>query len=129
MIKCSNFCTMKTEELKVNKDNENYQYTILRIINIFYKRCKVSKELYISTLRIKYSLCITIMIEFYISLQQFIFRLCVVATNVAETSLTIPGIKYIVDTGKVKRKLYDKVISRFVSPVYQHWIVFKSTKA
>ena len=28
-------------------------------------------------------------------------RLCVVATNVAETSLTIPGIKYIVDSGKV----------------------------
>ena len=29
-------------------------------------------------------------------------RLVVVATNVAETSLTIPGIKYVVDTGKVK---------------------------
>ena len=29
-------------------------------------------------------------------------RLCVVATNVAETSLTIPGIKYVVDCGKVK---------------------------
>ena len=36
-------------------------------------------------------------------------RLCVVATNVAETSLTIPGIKYVVDCGKVKNKLYDKV--------------------
>ena len=29
-------------------------------------------------------------------------RLCVIATNVAETSLTIPGIKYVVDTGKMK---------------------------
>ena len=28
-------------------------------------------------------------------------RLCVIATNVAETSLTIPNIKYVVDTGKV----------------------------
>jgi HrpA-like RNA helicase len=28
-------------------------------------------------------------------------RLCVVATNVAETSLTIPGIRYVVDTGLV----------------------------
>jgi hypothetical protein len=28
-------------------------------------------------------------------------RLCVVATNVAETSITIPAIKYVVDTGKV----------------------------
>ncbi|XP_050224905.1 ATP-dependent RNA helicase DEAH13-like [Mercurialis annua] len=34
-------------------------------------------------------------------------RLIVVATNVAETSLTIPGIKYIVDTGKEKVKDYD----------------------
>ncbi|MBZ3878785.1 putative ATP-dependent RNA helicase DHX37 [Sciurus carolinensis] len=36
-------------------------------------------------------------------------RLCVVATNVAETSLTIPGIKYVVDCGKVKRRFYDRV--------------------
>ncbi|KAM4707584.1 putative ATP-dependent RNA helicase DHX37 isoform 1-T2 [Discoglossus pictus] len=36
-------------------------------------------------------------------------RLCVVATNVAETSLTIPGIKYVVDSGKVKKRFYDKV--------------------
>ena len=36
-------------------------------------------------------------------------RLCVVATNVAETSLTIPNIKYVVDTGMVKRRYYDKV--------------------
>nr|CAB3447870.1 unnamed protein product [Digitaria exilis] len=34
-------------------------------------------------------------------------RLVVVATNVAETSLTIPGIKYVVDTGKEKVKSYD----------------------
>ena len=36
-------------------------------------------------------------------------RLCVVATNVAETSLTIPNIKYVVDTGKIKMKFYDKI--------------------
>jgi ATP-dependent RNA helicase DHX37/DHR1 len=35
-------------------------------------------------------------------------RLCVVATNVAETSLTIPGIKYVVDCGRVKERVYDK---------------------
>ncbi|XP_062030340.1 ATP-dependent RNA helicase DEAH13-like isoform X2 [Rosa rugosa] len=34
-------------------------------------------------------------------------RLVVVATNVAETSVTIPGIKYVVDTGKVKSKEYN----------------------
>lgn len=35
-------------------------------------------------------------------------RKCVVATNVAETSITIPDIKYVVDTGKTKMKLYDR---------------------
>ncbi|CAH2079326.1 unnamed protein product [Thlaspi arvense] len=34
-------------------------------------------------------------------------RLVVVATNVAETSLTIPSIKYVVDTGRAKAKNYD----------------------
>lgn len=34
-------------------------------------------------------------------------RLCVVATNVAETSLTIPNIRYVVDAGKAKEKNYD----------------------
>ncbi|XP_040012235.1 probable ATP-dependent RNA helicase DHX37 [Xiphias gladius] len=36
-------------------------------------------------------------------------RLCVIATNVAETSLTIPGIKYVVDCGRVKKRFYDRV--------------------
>ncbi len=42
-------------------------------------------------------------------------RLCVVATNIAETSLTIPNIKYVVDCGKIKMKFYDKVtgVSKF----------------
>nr|XP_048325695.1 ATP-dependent RNA helicase DEAH13 [Ziziphus jujuba var. spinosa] len=34
-------------------------------------------------------------------------RLVVVATNVAETSLTIPGVKYVVDTGREKVKYYN----------------------
>lgn len=36
-------------------------------------------------------------------------RLCVVSTNVAETSLTIPNIKYVIDCGRQKTRLYDKV--------------------
>lgn len=36
-------------------------------------------------------------------------RLCVIATNVAETSLTIPNIKYVIDSGRQKSKFYDKV--------------------
>ena len=34
-------------------------------------------------------------------------RLCVIATNVAETSLTIPEVRYVVDTGYVKERNYD----------------------
>lgn len=36
-------------------------------------------------------------------------RLCVVSTNVAETSLTIPHVKYVVDCGRSKIRMYDKV--------------------
>lgn len=34
-------------------------------------------------------------------------RLIVLATNVAETSLTIPGIRYVIDSGRVKEKRYN----------------------
>ncbi|KAF8443043.1 P-loop containing nucleoside triphosphate hydrolase protein [Boletus edulis BED1] len=35
------------------------------------------------------------------------YRLVVVSTNVAETSLTIPGIRYVVDCGRAKERRYD----------------------
>jgi len=35
------------------------------------------------------------------------YRLVIVATNVAETSLTIPGIRYVVDSGRAKERQYD----------------------
>ncbi|ORZ36165.1 P-loop containing nucleoside triphosphate hydrolase protein [Catenaria anguillulae PL171] len=50
-------------------------------------------------------------------------RLCVVATNVAETSLTIPGIRYVVDCGKVKEKVYDSSTS------IQNFVVNWTSKA
>lgn len=31
----------------------------------------------------------------------------ILATNIAETSVTIPGIKYVVDPGLVKARTYD----------------------
>ena len=34
-------------------------------------------------------------------------RLVIIATNVAETSLTIPGIRYVVDAGRAKERHYD----------------------
>ena len=36
-------------------------------------------------------------------------RLIVLATNVAETSLTIPGIRYVFDCGRAKEKKYDRI--------------------
>ncbi|CDW54905.1 ATP dependent RNA helicase DHX37 [Trichuris trichiura] len=44
------------------------------------------------------------------------YRCCVIATNVAETSVTIPNVRYVIDTGKEKVRLYDPVtgISKFV---------------
>lgn len=47
-------------------------------------------------------------------------RLVVIATNVAETSLTIPGIKYVVDTGKEKVKHYN--FSNGVETYEVQWI-------
>lgn len=43
-------------------------------------------------------------------------RQIVISTNVAETSLTIPGIRYVVDCGRAKEKVFDKYlqISKFV---------------
>jgi pre-mRNA-splicing factor ATP-dependent RNA helicase DHX38/PRP16 len=37
-------------------------------------------------------------------------RKCIVATNVAETSLTVDGIKYVIDTGFCKLKVYNPKI-------------------
>ena len=47
-------------------------------------------------------------------------RLCVVATNIAETSLTIPGVKFVVDTGRVKVKHWDRVTG--VSTFLVDWV-------
>lgn len=43
-------------------------------------------------------------------------RLCVISTNVAETSITIPNIRFVVDTGLEKTRVYESSgISRFVT--------------
>jgi ATP-dependent RNA helicase DHX37/DHR1 len=47
-------------------------------------------------------------------------RLIVISTNVAETSLTIPNIRYVVDSGRAKEKVYDKKLS--LSRFQVEWI-------
>lgn len=48
------------------------------------------------------------------------YRMCVIATNVAETSLTIPAVRYVVDSGREKRRHYDPVTG--VSQFLVSWI-------
>lgn len=47
-------------------------------------------------------------------------RLIVICTNVAETSITIPNIKYVVDCGREKKKIFDPKIN--LSQYVIQWI-------
>ncbi|KAL6570956.1 Pre-mRNA-splicing factor ATP-dependent RNA helicase DEAH10 [Orobanche gracilis] len=51
------------------------------------------------------------------------FRKVILATNIAETSVTIPGIKYIIDSGMVKLRTYDP--STGIEPL----VIVKTSKA
>lgn len=42
-------------------------------------------------------------------------RKVILATNVAETSVTIPGIKYVIDTGLAKEKQYHASVGEWAT--------------
>ena len=47
-------------------------------------------------------------------------RRIILATNIAETSVTIPNVVYVVDTGRVKEKRYDS--ARHLSSLVSAWV-------
>lgn len=47
-------------------------------------------------------------------------RRIILATNIAETSVTIPDVVYVVDTGRVKEKRYDS--ARHLSSLVSAWV-------
>lgn len=47
-------------------------------------------------------------------------RKCVVSTNIAETSVTLDGIRFVVDSGMVKEMSYDPVLR--VQRLKEFWV-------
>lgn len=45
-------------------------------------------------------------------------RKIILSTNIAETSLTIPGIKYVVDTGLAKEKSFQSTLGERAHPFF-----------
>ena len=53
-------------------------------------------------------------------------RKIILATNIAETSITIPDVKYVVDTGKCREKRYDQI--RRITRLQCTWVSKSNSK-
>ena len=53
-------------------------------------------------------------------------RLVVVATNVAESSITIPGVRYVVDTGRSRNRVYVSYVFTRMSIVSLIYYLYRS---
>ncbi len=52
-------------------------------------------------------------------------RKCIISTNIAETSVTIDGIRFCIDSGKVKEMGYDPDTKMNRLQVFQHFASFR----
>lgn len=62
----------------------------------------------------------------------FSFRKVILATNIAETSVTIPGVKYVIDSGVVKSRYYNPVTgmeSLIIMPISKAQALQRSGRA
>ena len=50
----------------------------------------------------------------------------VIATNIAETSITINDIVYVIDCGKIKMRNYDK--NSFMNTLNPQWVTLANAK-
>ncbi|KAG2228952.1 hypothetical protein INT48_008020 [Thamnidium elegans] len=95
--------------------------------------CSLAEELTIYALESKKWIILTLHSSLAVEDQEKVFdsppegfRKCIISSNIAETSLTIDGIRFIVDSGKVKEMNHDPASK--MSRLSEFWISKASAK-